>query len=192
MELRFECTNCGQRISASPAQIGTAANCPSCGNHLTVPNPLSAVTMELPKATAQQNHNPNNQTSTSRVKAFKYRYIALLLCVLTYYYQESQLSKVSLEYVENAELLKQMDSGEYFAGMALESFIRGANGDPLGKANEELVKRNLLESRQAEIMQTVRYLSGWILLCWIVGLISGFYIIYRWMRPDSTKSRITA
>lgn len=190
MELRFECTNCGQRISASPEQIGTAANCPSCGNHLTVPNPLSAVTMELTKVSTRQNQN-NHQTSTAWAKALKFRYIVLLLCVLTYFYQQSELSKVSLEYVSNAGLLKQMDSGEYFAGMALESFIRGANGDPLGKANEELLKRSLLAARQAELMQTVRYLSGWILLCWIVGLISVCYIIYRWMKPGSKKSRIT-
>lgn len=48
MELRFECTACGQHISATPDQIGFKAPCPSCGAPIVVPNPLAASTKQSP------------------------------------------------------------------------------------------------------------------------------------------------
>lgn len=106
-----------------------------------------------------------------------------------YFYQDQQLRKISVEYVANAEMLKQMESGDYFLGVAFESIVRGSNGDPLGKANEELLKRNFLEARQVEISQTVRGICGWELLCWLVGLITGCYILYHWLKSLFARSR---
>jgi len=37
MELRFACLTCGQRLSATPAQIGMIAPCPNCNAAVTVP-----------------------------------------------------------------------------------------------------------------------------------------------------------
>lgn len=51
MELRFECTQCGQHISATPAQIGMSSLCPTCGATVIVPNPLAE--MSTPSLTPE-------------------------------------------------------------------------------------------------------------------------------------------
>jgi predicted RNA-binding Zn-ribbon protein involved in translation (DUF1610 family) len=37
MDLRFECPNCGQHLSATRSQIGVTAPCPNCNAAVTVP-----------------------------------------------------------------------------------------------------------------------------------------------------------
>ena len=51
MELRFECSNCGQHVSATPEQIGTTEPCPNCNTPITVPNPLTSSTPPAPSTT---------------------------------------------------------------------------------------------------------------------------------------------
>jgi DNA-directed RNA polymerase subunit RPC12/RpoP len=38
MELKFECPTCGQHISVPHAQIGITIRCPNCNAAVTVPN----------------------------------------------------------------------------------------------------------------------------------------------------------
>jgi len=42
MTFKFHCTHCGQRISAEDSTCGTTANCPTCGNIISIPLPPGA------------------------------------------------------------------------------------------------------------------------------------------------------
>lgn len=54
MELKFECTTCGQTIAADTSQIGMTAPCPGCGQSVTVPNPLKAAPADPASAPAPE------------------------------------------------------------------------------------------------------------------------------------------
>ncbi len=63
---KFECPECGQRISATPDLIGTEANCPSCDAVITVraPRPQNAAPPPLPVEAPSEYSAP---ASTTRV-----------------------------------------------------------------------------------------------------------------------------
>jgi hypothetical protein len=46
MSFKFACPHCGQRISATPEDVGTAGGCPSCQQEFTVPSPPAPVVVE--------------------------------------------------------------------------------------------------------------------------------------------------
>src|SRR4051794_27124512 len=49
MEVKFECSDCGQHISAAQSQLGQSGMCPACGRIVTVP---SSATLSRPAPAA--------------------------------------------------------------------------------------------------------------------------------------------
>ena len=50
--MKFECTHCHQRLSATPAAAGSLVRCPSCNNRIEVPAPTPEALEEAPPTPA--------------------------------------------------------------------------------------------------------------------------------------------
>lgn len=85
MTFTFECPNCGQHISASPADSGIEAVCPNCSNALTVPTApecsptTEAATSEVPftgSVTEKSFMNPPIYTEQYKLRVPSYIHIS--------------------------------------------------------------------------------------------------------------------
>ena len=85
----------------------------------------------------------------------------------------SSLNEQAAPYISQ---LQDMDSGGHFAGLMLESFVRGSMVDIFGTANEESDKLSSLKAQLAPIAMEYQSAENWcgfsfwigfFTLCWI-------------------------
>ena len=193
MELRFECPHCGQHLSATPEQIGGSAPCPGCAQTFSVPNPLAvALDRPVPVHTTTTRSAPVTSSLPPwlTVRLRQPRYIVLILCTLIWLYQTSHMSTLNEQAAPYIAELQRMNSGGYLTGLGIESFVRGALGDPFGAAHEESDKEASLRSQVAPIAAAYDSASGWRTFAGWVGFFTLCWIGFKhWRTKQLAKNR---
>lgn len=117
--------------------------------------------------------------------SFPLRYIVLILCIVVWLYEGSQMSSLKEQAAPYISQLQDMDSEGHFAGVMLESFVRGAMGDLFGTANEQADKYSGLKSQLAPIAMEYESAESWSSWAFWIGLLTLCWIWFKfwWFRP---------
>lgn len=99
-----------------------------------------------------------------------------------YYYQDSQFKNLCVLTVAVNNEIERMGSENYVANVAIESMIRGYNGDPLGTVLGEIDKRAWLEQCKADLKSRFRRELGLLLLPQLIGFLTFCYILFALFR----------
>ena len=83
----------------------------------------------------------------------------------------------------------RMESGEYLVGVGIEAFVRGALGDPFGKAGEEYEKGNAINERLKKLAADYQDAVAAKSLCGWLAIIFG--VLWIWQHR-SFKNRLTS
>ena len=99
-----------------------------------------------------------------------------------YYYQDSRFTEFCVLTVAVDNEIERMGSENYVANVAIESMIRGYNGDAFGTVLGEIDKRAWLEQCKAELKSRFRRELGLLLLPQLIGFLTFCYILFALFR----------
>ena len=130
------------------------------------PLPAPAVAAMLPVTAPAVDHFP--RVATGERKYPKWPWIGFLLSCLLWGISAAAVGSIEQEALPLINEQTRMDTGEYVAGVGVEAFLRGALGDPFGKAGEEYRKANAIGDRLQQLSQdyqsaaSAKSLFGWL------------------------------
>jgi hypothetical protein len=118
---------------------------------------------------------------------FQPRFIIFAICVALWFFQNSKMDGINVQAAPIAAEMNEMNSGGYLTSAVIESFLRGAMGDPFGKAHEESDKETSLRAAMAPLAYEYQGAEGVRDLAFWIGLITLCWIgIKRWKRKRAS------
>ncbi|WP_348223571.1 hypothetical protein [Luteolibacter sp.] len=108
-----------------------------------------------------------------------WRWVACGISGVIWLFYVGTVSNIEQEALPLINEQARMESGEYVAGVGIEAFVRGALGDPFGKASEEYAKSNSMVDRLQQLSAEYRSATAIRRLFGCLTLFFGGFAIWR-------------